>query len=233
MQTAWPQQACAESSRMWLWSYLIICVNTWQVVTTHTRKKMLEKIHDFCKNGYNYFLNFKKGEAIIWSYLWEELQVTEKKNNLIIVRLPGLRSANFLHRCRIWTKSKCLKATEVLLFSKYKSNPLQLYALLVANKKWAFFFLFIYWLQLNWGYSGATVLATCCWSTAHSFRCRLERAYQEALCRCTGSASLRQQAGEHSSTETSGPRYTAVIGEHMQSRGFLIQSPQIIVKSIF
>lgn len=43
------------------------------------QKKVLEKIHDFWKNGYNCFLDFKKGELLIWSYLREELQVTEEK----------------------------------------------------------------------------------------------------------------------------------------------------------
>lgn len=52
---------------------------------------------------------------------------------------------------------------------------------------------------------------------------------------CAGAAEsvlVWQQAREHSSAETSGPNYTAVIGEHIQHRGFLIQSPQIVEKII-
>lgn len=150
---------------------------------------MLEKIYDFWKNGYNCYLHLIKGETINLVLSIRRNASYRGKNNQVILRLLGLRFASFFHCCRIWTKSKCLKATEICPFQNTNlilSNSMHC----LSQTKSQLFFLFIYQLQLNWGYSGATVLATCCWSTPHSFRCQLEQPYHEDLCRCS-----REHAG--------------------------------------
>lgn len=71
-------------------------------------------MHDFRKNGYNCYLHLIKGETIHLAPS-VRMQVIGKKN-LVILRLLGLRFANLFHCCRIWTKSKCLKAAEICSF---------------------------------------------------------------------------------------------------------------------
>lgn len=166
-----------------------LSVNVWQIISIHAQKKVLEKIHDFWKNGYNCYLHLVKEEPINLVLSMRRNAGYREKTNPLILRFLGLRFANFFHCCRIWTKSKSLKATEICSFQNtnlIRSNSMHC----LLQTKSQLFFLFIYQLQLNWGYSGATVLATCCWSTPHSFRCQLERPYQGALCRCS-----RERAG--------------------------------------
>lgn len=41
-----------------------LSVYVWQIISMHTQKKVLEKKHDFWKNGYNCYWYLIKGETI-------------------------------------------------------------------------------------------------------------------------------------------------------------------------
>lgn len=63
MKTAWAQTCRIPPNVAWILADNL-GVNIQQIITTHTQKKVLEKITDFWENGYNCFLNLEKRETI-------------------------------------------------------------------------------------------------------------------------------------------------------------------------